>query len=490
MDESVTSTYISVSDLRVNSQNGRYGVEKGKFIDLKSERTAIQWILDNTTNSTRELLENILKDKRIHEDLLVQKNSGTGEYIVWDGNRRLTCLKLLANKYPRGIDTTPFDDILDGIHQRNKDLEYLTSIRSVHCRIENDMDEIKKIVTNRHGEGGKGTEVLLWRQHQKSKSEKEQKTEIEINHGIDIINFLIEYGHLDKKSVEDIETKNKKILSLFDKLFKSQEARKFLGIDVKEKRKVVFEKDEKEVINALKTVINLMVDEKIGTHNVYNEDEIKYLIDKLGHNEKINIERKLRGKEIQREITQKRFNTSSIEETDKIYLLPKKIKIPKRAKGVYFSHKFMRLHQALQERDISNPTECLLLSLGFRSYLEILTNEYLNQFGMEEKEERGLHKMIKLVCDDITQSKSNILESQLKDIENLAAEGKAEHSAQKLVERFHEIVHRPNIEPRGKDCLFYAGRFYSYIEVALKKIKLKIDENESSKFNLTKFPNQ
>ena len=79
---------LPVSRLVINPHNDRHG-------ELSSESAAIDWLLSRRILHMRNLANDIVMQAGIDELPLVCKE-GTN-YVVYDGNRRVTCLKLMGN---------------------------------------------------------------------------------------------------------------------------------------------------------------------------------------------------------------------------------------------------------------------------------------------------------------------------------------------------------------------------------------------------------
>ncbi|MGO7039856.1 hypothetical protein ACCS60_16045 [Rhizobium acaciae] len=79
---------LSLSTLVVNSANDRHG-------ELENETAAIGWLFNNRENHMRNLAKDIVAQGGVYDPPLV--SSEGGKFIVFDGNRRVTCLKLLAS---------------------------------------------------------------------------------------------------------------------------------------------------------------------------------------------------------------------------------------------------------------------------------------------------------------------------------------------------------------------------------------------------------
>lgn len=78
---------LALQALSVNSANDRHG-------ELENETAAIAWLFTNHESAMRKLAKDLAETGEIYEPPLVWPDGAT--YVVFDGNRRVTCLKLIA----------------------------------------------------------------------------------------------------------------------------------------------------------------------------------------------------------------------------------------------------------------------------------------------------------------------------------------------------------------------------------------------------------
>nr|WP_198517402.1 hypothetical protein [Brucella intermedia] len=126
---------VNLENLVVNRANDRHG-------ELENETAAIAWLFSNHSAHMRKLARDIVKASRLYEPPLVYPEGS--KFIVYDGNRRTTCLKLLANpKRAPNIELQQFFAELRGSWIGDFPL-------SVTCQVETDRDEIDEILFRRH----------------------------------------------------------------------------------------------------------------------------------------------------------------------------------------------------------------------------------------------------------------------------------------------------------------------------------------------------
>src|SRR5690349_15684928 len=79
---------VELGRLRLNPYNDRHG-------PLRDEAASIQWLLENRRAHMRALSQDLAKTKHLYERPLVRPEGDI--FVVFDGNRRTCCLKLLLD---------------------------------------------------------------------------------------------------------------------------------------------------------------------------------------------------------------------------------------------------------------------------------------------------------------------------------------------------------------------------------------------------------
>lgn len=138
----MTYKTIPISKLVVNPNNDRHGQQD-------SEENAIEWLFKNKPSEMRGLARDIATQGGIFDAPLVKEVSG--KYIVYDGNRRTTCLKLIHDP---SASPHSFRDFFNAL---NKNVG-LSLPKLIDCQIETDQNVIDKILERRHNGklGGEG----------------------------------------------------------------------------------------------------------------------------------------------------------------------------------------------------------------------------------------------------------------------------------------------------------------------------------------------
>ena len=134
---------LPLSSLLVNRANDRHG-------ELENETAAIAWLFSERELHMRKLAEDIAKEKKVYELPLVSPEGD--KFTVFDGNRRVTCLKLIAE--PRRAPTVELQQFFGELKKQCSG----TFPDTVHCQVETDREQIDEILYRRHtgSQGGVG----------------------------------------------------------------------------------------------------------------------------------------------------------------------------------------------------------------------------------------------------------------------------------------------------------------------------------------------
>ena len=135
--------HVPLESLVINRANDRHG-------ELENETAAIAWLFHNFELHMLNLTKDIVANGQVFEPPLVFPEGD--QFVLFDGNRRMTCLKLLDR--PRRAPTTELQGFFS--EQRAKWKGDFPS--SIQCQVETDRDRIDNILYRRHtgSHGGVG----------------------------------------------------------------------------------------------------------------------------------------------------------------------------------------------------------------------------------------------------------------------------------------------------------------------------------------------
>lgn len=244
---------IDITNIIVNNENARHG-------KLETEKDAILWLLSNNSGRLESLAKDIAKEGKLYERPLVKKEND--KYVVYDGNRRITCLKLLNN--PNYIGNTAWSSFFETLKKNNKNIP-----NKIECDVSDDIQYINELVERRHVGGDTGKGQLKWNREQKE------------NHLIltgqkKVLDFTVFLQDEMKKEGLLAETEMLEH-SLIKRLFSSNVFRKKIGF-ILEDEKVSYIIDRMDVLKILLKIHNDMAEGKETLHTLWNnKDKERYL---------------------------------------------------------------------------------------------------------------------------------------------------------------------------------------------------------------------
>lgn len=234
--------------LFVNPGNDRHG-------ELLTEQNAMSWLLENRRQHMKKLAADIVSQRGIYEPPLVAKTSKSN-YLVHDGNRRVTCLKLLFDP-----SAAPSEEVQ----------AYFTKLRSkwqgdfsgiIDCQIETDPERIDEILYRRHTGAQSGIGQSAWDDSAKH-------------------NFIARTGRFARNLAEQIE---KKLISAelvkkegviprsnLNRLLSSEEFRNAIGIS-QTNGDLVFISDPDKVLEALDRVAHDLIQKRLVLGHIWNNE--------------------------------------------------------------------------------------------------------------------------------------------------------------------------------------------------------------------------
>lgn len=248
---------IALSALQVNRANDRHG-------ELENETAAIAWLFNARETHMRNLTRDIVERQGIYEPPLVAPDGK--KFVVFDGNRRVTCLKLLSD--PKRAPTTELRDFFT-TQRASWDGDFPTEIE---CQVEVDRDRIDEILYRRHTGTQNGVGQSTWDDRMKQTFVSRTGKHTGVNVADEIERRLAEANQLPGR---------KKIpRSTLNRLLSAEPFRNRLGFTIS-KGKFEFTHDEEVSLAALSRVANDLASKDIVLNDVWDVDGKRSYLDAL-----------------------------------------------------------------------------------------------------------------------------------------------------------------------------------------------------------------
>ena|GEM_PF-1894897 len=354
---------IPLQLLEVNPANDRHG-------DVGSESSAIEWLLVNKTDKMRDLLEDIHARQGIVDEPLVMKKPDENKYVVFDGNRRVTCLKLLHGLVPTNIQN-PLAKKVEALREKS-----FPANQVIECRVEDSIERVNNILELRHIPGNSGAGQLKWDGHEKENFLERTGKSQKINLAREVNNLLIQAGHLNEH--------DRIPLSNFNRLFSSKEIRQRAGIAIEDDKLQLLNETEPTYEVLTRIAKDMMAGRKTLDDVWDNAKKMAYLdeLEKEGIlpsaknrlSAPITVIPSIAGQPAAMRPAQGPHLHN--------YLLPTDMQQP--IQNEFFSRKFCILFYELQNT-LRFSQHLISMAISLRAFIDILTASYMRKHKLDDK---------------------------------------------------------------------------------------------------------
>lgn len=205
--------------------------------------------------------------------LVIEHPTDAGKYVVLEGNRRITTLKILINPNLIQEHKTLYNKFVK-LHDDCKE----KLLRSVECGVCESRDEANIWIERKHSNGLKGIGTQQWNSIQKQRFE--EKTRGKASMALQIINLLTQSPWVDESIKTNLDAL--KVTNL-ERLISDPDIRQALGISKKKDGRLGSSIEQKVVVEALADIVKDLMSPDFNVSRVYKkEDRQSYLDQKFG----------------------------------------------------------------------------------------------------------------------------------------------------------------------------------------------------------------
>ena len=407
---------IRLNALVVNRANDRHG-------ELENETAAIAWLFKERETHMKNLTKDIVEEGEVYEVPLVSPEGA--KFVVFDGNRRVTCLKLLAE--PRRAPTVELQAFFTELKGKWSGI----FPEEIECQVEADRDRIDEILYRRHTGSQNGVGQSTWDDRMKN-------------------TFVSRTGKGSGMSVADeierllgaadlLPTKRQIPRSTMNRLLSAEPFRNRLGISVT-KGKFEFTHKEDVVLKALARVADDMANRRLVLGKIWDVDGKQAYLDKLDGEGVLP-----RASDVVSGSSSKPSKTkpAKAKPTTVAKPTPQTTLIPQTEYGIAWPGRLRRHHEIWEELQFhlllaKHPNA---ISVLFRVLLELSVENYISQTGLVVQDNDKLASRVIKVGKDL-KAKGKL------DAKGLGVLTKFQQS-DKLVsaDTLNRYVHSPNFTP-------------------------------------------
>ena len=218
---------IPIKSLVVNPNNDRHG-------PTASEEAAINWLFSNKPKEMRKLATRIANAKRVFDiPMVIHEN---GKYIVKDGNRRVTCIKLIHD--PK-LAPPNFQNFFVSL----KEMCGIELATTLTCQIETDPKVADEIIGLRHNGTQEGAGQLTFGTREKANHANRTAGKSDYSWAQKVETYLTENGHREDAFLIKRST--------LGKILDTKSRRKRLGLEEDAAGKLVSIHSKEETLKLL-----------------------------------------------------------------------------------------------------------------------------------------------------------------------------------------------------------------------------------------------
>lgn len=375
---------IPLSKLQLNIENDRHG-------PLGSQQECIQWMLQHLGDEIYSLAKDIAQHGLSPLDgilVIPADDEDSGEYIVWEGNRRITALKLLEdpNRCEDPKHIRRFQEL------RSSAAEIPSSLQ---CILAPSVEDADRLIELRHQgrQGGVGT--VPWDSAQKTRHMARRGKRGRYAYTQEVIDSILD--KLDDDLIEEVQRPGFPISTL-DRLLRNENVREFLGLVVdngKPKRVL----PEEETLKGLTKILRDIANNDLPVSRVYSKEDQRKYIEEFEPESRPDQTRRLdeaqpvepTSASVPSPTAPRRRSRPSARDRKK--LIPPSVRYrinDDRLNDIYHDLRGLKVHE------FANATAVL-----FRVFLELATELYLDKQGIEyHSYSDPLHKKVAMAIED------------------------------------------------------------------------------------------
>ena len=263
---------IKLTSLFVNTENYR-------FEPLSSQKEAIDKMIEDQEDKLYSLADDIVTNELSPVDLImVTPSEDVNKYIVLEGNRRITSLKLLNNP-------TLIDDKYSSLRKRFQKLQKehsdaILNLKSIDCAVFDNPTEADIWIKRKHSGELNGIGTVTWNSQQKQRFE--EKTEGKSSIPLQIISLLKSHPIVPNKLKEALPKLN---ITNLQRLMSDPYVREHMGLSINNGL-LTSNIQVDEVVKGLIKIVTDILNPTFKVADIYNREKRKQYIDNFENSQK------------------------------------------------------------------------------------------------------------------------------------------------------------------------------------------------------------
>lgn len=365
---------IKLTQLFINPENYR-------FEPVTSQKESIDVMVSDQEDKLYNLASDILEIGLSPVDLIQVTPIDDKKYLVLEGNRRITSLKLLNNP---SLISDKYINLRKKFIKLKKD-NYSKIIKSVNCVIFDNPSDANIWIKRKHANGLNGIGTVTWNSQQKQRFD--EKIEGKSSLPLQVITLLKSHEAVPQELKENLPNLNTTNLQ---RLISDPYVREQLALEINN-GKLVSNVENSEVIKGLINIVTDILSPTFTVKKIYDREKRKNYIDEFQAIQKPDLSKEADNTwELQnynynesKSITLKNKN-DIVDKKTPITPIGRKTLIPKKCVIKIDILKINRIYNELKNILVQTcPNACGIL---FRVFLELSVDAYLEYHNLVQRE--------------------------------------------------------------------------------------------------------
>jgi len=419
---------IKIANLKLNTENPRFEL-------VSSQREAISTMIADQKSKLEKLANHIINNGVNPSDIvMVTKDpKAKGKYIVLEGNRRITTLKLLNNP---NLINEKHKSTLNKFKNLSKSFKQ-NPITQIECAVFENEEEANKWIKLKHTGENEGIGTVTWDTHQKRRFD--ERFGGKTSYALQLIDFLgksSEFSGTLKNKLPDVPETS------LQRLIGDPDIRKVIGIEIKE-GKVISSISSDEIVKPMAKIVRDLTSKSFKVKEIYSKSDRLNYIETFKKSDLPDTTSNVGDWEItttkppKKKAAAKKKKSKPLS-TDRKSVIPKSCVIP------ISKPRINKIYRELKDLDLGYYENAGAILL--RVFIELSVDTYFEKYKLKIAGKETLAKKLASVSQDMI-TKKLITKYEVKPINTAASNPNSVLS----INTFNAYVHNKHFSPIPKD---------------------------------------
>lgn len=439
---STSTKTISLTNLLLNIENPRFDL-------VGNQREALEAMVNDQSDKIYNLAKDIVNIGMLNPSELIIVTPSENDkklYVVLEGNRRVTALKILSNPAIISTSHLAFYRKLKPLADKFKS----KPITEVVCSVFNDAEEANKWIKLKHTGENEGVGVVRWDAQQVARFEER------IDGTSPIALQAIDFIRKESSVSDNLKNKLKEVPSTnLDRLLRDKSVQSLIGLSIKDNRLQTNLK-RKEIVKGLTKIITDLVEKKIKVKDIYTKEDRERYVESFKPTEV--PDKKQRERTSWELVSTSNTAKPRTKATSKGAMVKDRdTLIPKDCILQITDVRLTKVYKELRRLEVSNYENAV--GVLFRVFIELSIDAYLDKYPIKNI---TVNSKLKQKVIDVTLHMEESGVSKKNELKGIRSAVNNQHDMLSM-DTFNAYVHNRHLSPIAKNLITSWDNIQSFI---------------------------